>query len=167
MYSRTSVHFSENCCCILMIINWTPKLWVSRTTLFFTSYIFLSLLTNVFSVLIAISGRFLLLRKLVIVFGLGVAFYFILVITIPRNSPASLITDVTARIISSFDMITVYLILFTNKLFCFSAATLFGTLFLRAPKNKEAGLGKRSINQLTQKKARFMYHFLVNEFGPD
>ncbi|XP_020626629.1 inositol polyphosphate 5-phosphatase OCRL-1-like [Orbicella faveolata] len=54
-----------------------------------------------------------------------------------------------------------------NKLDAKTLATLFGTLFLRAPKKKEAGLSKRNVNQLTQKKARFMYHFLVNEFGPD
>ena len=49
----------------------------------------------------------------------------------------------------------------------FIAAALFGTLFLRATKDKEAGLSKRMANQLMQKKARFMYHFLVNEFGAD
>ncbi|KAJ7363423.1 hypothetical protein OS493_009576 [Desmophyllum pertusum] len=54
-----------------------------------------------------------------------------------------------------------------NKLDAKTLATLFGTLFLRAPRNKEAGLSKRTVNQLTQKKARFMYHFLVNEFGSD
>lgn len=53
-----------------------------------------------------------------------------------------------------------------NKLDAKTLATLFGTLFLRAPLNNEAGLSKRAINQVTQKKARFMYHFLVNEFGP-
>lgn len=53
-----------------------------------------------------------------------------------------------------------------NKLDAKTLATLFGTLFLRASKNKEASLSKRAINQLTQKKARFMYHFLINEFGP-
>ncbi|XP_078372511.1 inositol polyphosphate 5-phosphatase OCRL-like isoform X3 [Oculina patagonica] len=54
-----------------------------------------------------------------------------------------------------------------NQLDAKTLATLFGTLFLRAPKSKEAGLSKKTVNQLTQKKARFMYHFLVNEFGPD
>lgn len=54
-----------------------------------------------------------------------------------------------------------------NKLDVKTLATLFGTLFLRAPKNREAGLSKRNVNQLTQKKARFVYQFLVNEFGPD
>lgn len=54
-----------------------------------------------------------------------------------------------------------------NKLDAKTLATLFGTLFLRAPRNKEAGLSRRSVNQLTQKKARFMYNFLINEFGPD
>lgn len=53
-----------------------------------------------------------------------------------------------------------------NKLDAKTLATLFGTLFLRAPRNKEAGLSRRSVNQLTQKKARFMYNFLINEFGP-
>ncbi|XP_015777933.1 PREDICTED: inositol polyphosphate 5-phosphatase OCRL-1-like [Acropora digitifera] len=53
-----------------------------------------------------------------------------------------------------------------NKLDAKTLATLIGTLFLRAPKNNEAGLSKRTQNQQTQKKARFMYHFLINDFGP-
>lgn len=53
-----------------------------------------------------------------------------------------------------------------NKLDAKTLATLIGTLFLRAPKSNEAGLSKRTQNQQTQKKARFMYHFLINDFGP-
>lgn len=53
-----------------------------------------------------------------------------------------------------------------NKLDAKTLATLFGTLFLRAPKNQEAGISKRTVNQLAQKKARFVYNFLINEFGP-
>ncbi|XP_048578067.1 inositol polyphosphate 5-phosphatase OCRL isoform X3 [Nematostella vectensis] len=52
-----------------------------------------------------------------------------------------------------------------NKLDAKTLATLFGTLLLRAPKDEEsAALSKRAISQLTQKKARFVYHFLINEF---
>eukprot|EP00112_Aurelia_sp_Birch-Aquarium-sp1_P002384 Seg1262.5 transcript_id=Seg1262.5/GoldUCD/mRNA.D3Y31 product="Inositol polyphosphate 5-phosphatase OCRL-1" protein_id=Seg1262.5/GoldUCD/D3Y31 len=51
-----------------------------------------------------------------------------------------------------------------NKLGAKILATIFGTILLRGPKD-QGNVSRRAESQIGQKKARFVYHFLVNDFN--
>ncbi|XP_065057148.1 type II inositol 1,4,5-trisphosphate 5-phosphatase-like isoform X2 [Rhopilema esculentum] len=51
-----------------------------------------------------------------------------------------------------------------NKLAAKILATVFGAILLRGPK-EQATVSRRAESQIGQKKAKFLYHFLVNDFS--
>eukprot|EP00111_Clytia_hemisphaerica_P006345 TCONS_00018387-protein len=51
-----------------------------------------------------------------------------------------------------------------NKLDARMLATVFGSILLRPPLEHGKNLSKRAVSQIAQKKARFVFHFLINDF---
>ncbi|XP_057305735.1 inositol polyphosphate 5-phosphatase OCRL-like [Hydractinia symbiolongicarpus] len=51
-----------------------------------------------------------------------------------------------------------------NKLDAKMLATVMGSILLRSPMNQSKNLTRRTQSQIAQKKAKFVFHFLVNDF---
>ena len=52
----------------------------------------------------------------------------------------------------------------SNVTSIFFSATVFGSILLRGPTEK-ANVSRKAESQIGQKKAKFLYHFLVNDFN--